>query len=139
MASTRIGVKESDLHSGVRPAISTSMKMLGLACVAMVLAGCAESPYAHDPRAAVVGPAYLDYIAEYPPDRATQLYYPSFALRDMAATTGAVVPFPVPPHSAVDALIVERPAESKKVQEITGTGFPDLESTGIRVFTSAQP
>jgi len=113
------------------------MKTVGWLCLALALTGCAESRYAHDPRAAVVGPAFLDSIAEYPPDRATEYYYPIFGVQGMTGATPSPVPAPAGEVSPVNALLIERPAACPEVQEITGQGYPRLEAKGVRLFTAA--
>jgi hypothetical protein len=114
------------------------MKAIGLILVVLALAGCAQSPYSHDPRAAKVGPAYLDYIAQYPRDRATEYYYPVFTLRGMTCCQDSVADIPGPLANPIDPLLTQLPDVPACVQKITGKGYPCLESVGMRVFTGAQ-
>ena len=98
--------------------------------IPLLLAGCAtQSKFANDPRAQVVGPAYLDCIAEYPPDMATEFYAPWFTIsgRQNEHSSGAQDRHP---------LEIDLPTPSKAVQDIAGTGFPLLEQkSGLLVFT----
>ena len=111
------------------------MRTLGLLVLALAISGCCQSHYAHDPRAAVIGPAYLDYIADYPRDCATEYYYPSFVLAGV--TTAPPQPLPSTVSLSVDSLLIQRPPESSRVENETGKGYPKLESKGIRLFTRA--
>ena len=111
------------------------MRALGLLLLTVVVSGCCHSRYANDPRAAIVGPAYLDYIADYPRDCATEYYYPTFHLSGV--THPPVEPLPVTLSSATDALLIQRPPESDRVRSETGEGYPHLECKGIRLFTRA--
>jgi len=114
------------------------MKVITFAFVVLCLTGCAASKYSSNPGAAVVGPGYLETIAKYPPDFDTQYYYPGFRIRDFEPSDDASKPLPKPYLSpAVAALLIELPAPSQHVKEITGKGYPRLEKTGIRLFTSA--
>ena len=113
------------------------MKVIALILVGMSLAGCSTpSKFASDPRAAQVGPAYLDYIAKYPPDRDTQFYYPSFT---MSGREKWVDPYTPASHASlpgIDALLTPTPEPSQAVREITGKGYPLLErKSGLLVFT----
>ena len=113
------------------------MKAIGLILVVPLLAGCA-SRYAHDPGAAKVGPAYLDYTAHNPRDRATEFYYPVFAVRELANREDSTVYPPSPPARAIAPLLIRRPEASPHVKTITGKGYPCLESAGMPVLTGAQ-
>jgi hypothetical protein len=109
---------------------------LQLGLLALLLAGCAtQSPYANDPRAAVVGPAFLDYIHEFPRDRATQYYYPRFTSREVAEIEAPTAPSNVTPE--VQQLIVTRPQPTTHVLATEGQGWRDLEKDGIPFFWSA--
>src|SRR5438046_663123 len=62
-----------ELQSVIKTYITLEMKALLILSLALVGSGCTtSSKYVNDPRAAAVGPAYLDYIDEYPRDRDTQ-------------------------------------------------------------------
>jgi hypothetical protein len=123
------------------PAYKESMKMIGLVLPVLVLCviGCSSpSRFASDPRAAVVGPAYLDYITEFPRDRSTELYYPAFTSGSVEpgvpptmVSTGAGVP------ANVASLLIDIPQPKPDVKDSAGKGYPDLERTGIRLFTAA--
>jgi hypothetical protein len=120
-----------------RRIIKLSMKVIGLLIVVMLLAGCStSSKFVHDPRAAQIGPAYLDYIAEYPPDRDTQFYYPSFTIsgrEKWVDPTTTLLPSPMPD---IDTLLTHIPEPSRAVKDITGKGYPQLEQeSGLLVFT----
>jgi len=108
------------------------MKVLSVIALALVACGCAAaSKFANDPRAAVVGPAYLDYIQEHPRDRDTQFYYPVFG--GGGESTNAVDYSPSQPASEQEfkALVTEIPEPTEAVKEITGKGWPRLEHEGI--------
>jgi hypothetical protein len=111
---------------------------LQIGLLAVLMAGCAsESSFRNDPRAAVVGPAYLDYIQEFPRDHATQYYYPRFTSRDTAEieplSPGA--PSKVPPE--VQQLIMTRAKPTTLVQAGEGIGWSELEKDGIPFFWGA--
>jgi hypothetical protein len=110
------------------------MKALYFVFLALCLTGCA-SRYSSDPRAAVVGPAYLDFIAEYPRDRDTQYYYPGFSIRDFQLPTALSIPMPSVASPRVAVLLAGVPEPSQKVKDITGKGYPRLERTGLLLFT----
>jgi hypothetical protein len=115
------------------------MKGIGLIMMVLSLAGCATtSKYAFDPRAAVIGPDYLDYIAQYPRDRDTEFYYPSFTISGMQHW---VVPYSSAQEtsslSGVSALLTHMPAPSPAVKDITGRGYPSLEKAGLPLFTDS--
>ena len=104
--------------------------------LALLMAGCAtQSPYANDPRAAVVGPAFIDYIHEFPRDRATQYYYPRFTSRETAEIEAPGAPSNVPPQ--VQQLIMTRPKPATLVLATEGQGWPELEKDGILFFWGA--
>lgn len=117
--------------------ISYAMKVI--ACVFLVLCftGCAgSSKHSSNPGAAVVGPGYLYAIADYPRDRDTQYYYPGFGIRNFEFGTNLSTPLPQPDLSPkVAALLTYIPEPSQKVKDITGKGYPELERTGIQLFT----
>src|SRR5690242_19941792 len=115
------------------------MKVMTFVLLTLCFTGCA-SKYSSNPGAAVVGPGYLDAIAAYPPDRATQYYYPGFRIRDFELSPDASTPLPIPNLSpAVAELLLQLPPPTQYVQDITGKGYPTLEKTGIRLFTQADP
>ena len=112
------------------------MKVSRFVFLVLCLTGCAGSKYASNPGAAVVGPGYLDAIAEHPRDRDTQYYYPSFRIADYQPSADASAPLPKAAVGAeVAALLTYVPEPSAQVQEITGKGYPCLERRGIRLFT----
>jgi hypothetical protein len=110
------------------------MKVVGLLCLAIVLSGCASrtNKYANDPRAHCVGAAYLDYIDEYPPDRDTQFFYPSFFV--VSGAKDVSEPAPTPQDQQIQPLLTVRPEPTQEVKAITGQGWPKLESTGVPFF-----
>jgi hypothetical protein len=113
------------------------MKVITFVLLAIGFTGCA-SKYSTNPGAAVIGPDYLDTIAAYPRDRTTQYYYPGFHIRDFELTLDASTPLPKPDLSpAVADLLLQIPEPTQHVKDITGKGYPCLEKTGIRLFTSA--
>jgi hypothetical protein len=106
------------------------MKALSIVVLGLVATGCStSSKYVNDPRAAVVGPAYLDYIDQYPRDRDTQFYYPLFAVSgytnevDYTAPTSAET-------AEFKPLLTQIPPVSEEIREITGKGWPKLEQIG---------
>lgn len=113
------------------------MKVSRLVFLVLFLTGCANSSkFSSNPGAAVVGPGYLNAIAEHPRDRNTQYYYPSFRMRDFQLSADASAPLPkgaVGPQ--VTASLTYVPEPSAQVKEITGKGYPCLERTGIQLFT----
>jgi hypothetical protein len=114
------------------------MKVMTFVFLVLCLTGCAAGKYSSHPGAAVIGPGYLETIAKHPPDFDTQYYYPGFRIRDFELSPDAAKPLPKPDVSpAVAALLVELREPSQHVKAITGKGFPCLEKTGIRLFTSA--
>lgn len=116
------------------------MKAIGLILLALSLVGCAsKSKFASDPRAAVVGPAYLDYIAQYPRDRDTEFYYPAFTVHSLEK---GLPPSTTLPGSAVapsiSAILISIPEPTQQIKNITGKGYPSLERDGLRLFTPPQ-
>jgi hypothetical protein len=115
------------------------MKVIGLFLLAVSFVGCSSpSRFAADPRAAVVGPAYLEYMTEFPRDRSTEFFYPVFTSRsaeNAAPPPAALTDTAVPP--AVAALLIDIPQPNHNVNGCAGVGYPELERTGIRLFTAA--
>lgn len=112
------------------------MKVNRLIFLVLFLTSCAGSKFASNPGAAVVGPGYLDAIADNPRDRATQYYYPSFGIRDFQPSAELSEPLPKADIGAdVAALLTYVPEPSAQVIEITGKGYPCLERRGIQLFT----
>ena len=112
------------------------MKVSRFVFLVLFLTGCAGSKYSSNPGAAVIGPGYLDAIADHPRDRDTQYYYPSFGIRNYQPSTEASAPVPKAPVSpAVVALLTSVPEPGPHVKEITGKGYPCLERRGIQLFT----
>jgi len=98
----------------------------------IVLVGCsAPSKYRNDPRAAVVGPDFLDYIDQYPMDRDTQYSYPDFGVTDAkplpAFSNEGSTSFP----QNVSALMIQTPKPAPGVLENEGKGWAKLEHDGI--------
>lgn len=115
------------------------MKVISSVLLVLCLTGCATSKYSSHPGAAVIGPDYLETMAKFPPDFDTQYYYPGFHIRDFVLSADASMPLPKPDLSPeVSALLTELPVPSPHVKAITGKGYPGLEETGIRLFTSAK-
>ena len=104
---------------------------------ALLLAGCTTQPsrFASDPRAAIIGPAYLDVIADNPRDCHTQFYYPAFT-RDLPGWTDPTSTLPPNPFPEISPLLTDIPAAAPEVRDIAGKGYPDLERKGIRLFTA---
>jgi hypothetical protein len=105
------------------------MRTIGLLCLVLALAGCAtKSRYADDPRARCVGPAYLEYIDQHPPQKETQYFYPVLAVSGGSylamSPTGTV-------DSTIQALLTVRPNPTADVQASTGKGWPELEAKGM--------
>jgi hypothetical protein len=111
------------------------MKVLSIVALALVGFGCAHpSKFANDPRAAIVGPHYLNYIEQHPRDRDTQFYYPVFGVRGFTNE----VDYALPNSSSISefkALVTERPEPTEAVKQITGKGWPELERIGILLFS----
>lgn len=114
------------------------MKVIASVFLALCFTGCAgPSKFSSNPGAAVVGPGYLDAIADHQRDRDTQYYYPGFGIHDFEFGANLSTPLPPPDVSPkVAALLIAIPEPSHDVQKITGKGYPALERTGIRLFTS---
>ena len=112
--------------------MKTRFPLALMATLLVVLTGCsAPSKFKNDPRAAVVGPDFLDYIEQYPMDRDTQYYYPHFGLADAK-------PLDIPSNEGsssfpqnVSALMIQTPKPAPSVSEIEGKGWPKLERRGI--------
>jgi len=105
------------------------MRAIGLFCLSLVLTGCAtKSRYANDPRARCVGPAYLDYIEQHPPEKSTEYYYPAFILKGGNYVETAL---PVPPNPPIQALLTVRPTPTPEVVASTRKGWPKLEASGM--------
>lgn len=110
------------------------MKALFILGLIVLASGCTHSPsrFAHDPRAAVVGPDYLDAIADYPRDQSTQFYYPVLTARGLENWTDPYADAPKGSFgNGVDALLIDVPQPSDEVRQITGKGWPRLEQYGI--------
>ncbi len=106
-----------------------------IVAMALLLAGCAQpSRFQHDPRAAVVGPAYLDYIQEYPRDRATQYYYPSFGISGFAGQKDLLAGMPSATPADIRKLETVIPPMTPEARQTEGKGWPELEHKGIPVF-----
>jgi hypothetical protein len=114
------------------------MKVITFVFLSLCFTGCA-SKYASHPQAALIGPGYLETVAAYPRDRATQYYYPAFRIRDFQLSADASAPLPNPNlHPAVAVLLTHIPEPSQHVKDVTGKGYPGLErTTGMLLFTSA--
>jgi hypothetical protein len=113
----------------------TAMKTLAFVSLALLAAGCSSpSKYAHDPRAAVVGPDYLDYIDQYPRDLDTQYYYPVLTEGGLTNWVDPSANLPKSASaSAVDGLIINVPHPTEAVKNSTGKGWPRLEKEGIPI------
>ena len=114
------------------------MKAIGLLLLSLSLVGCSSpSRFGSDPRAALVGPAFLDYMAEFPRDRDTEFFYPSFTSRSgesSVAPSTVLTDTGVPP--SVAALLIDIPQPNPNVEGCAGKGYPELERTVIRLFTA---
>jgi hypothetical protein len=117
----------------VQLTIKTAMKAFLVISLAILSSGCSTpSKFAHDPRAAVVGPDYLDYISQHPRDRDTQFYYPLFALSGVTNWVDSYQhPSTSSPASGIEALEIEVPEPTQEVRAITGKGWHELEHAGI--------
>ncbi len=102
-----------------------------MALVAVLVAGCAESRFKNDPRAALVGPDYLDYIAQYPRDRDTQFYYPHFVVAGAQNLEEPSFGPSDPSLASLQALLITLPEVPPAVQKIEGKGWPELERKGM--------
>jgi hypothetical protein len=105
--------------------------VLPVAIAALLTAGCAQpSRFQSDPRAAAVGPDYLDYLQKYPMDEATQYYYPSFKVssaperRHLYADLQEAVP------ADIQRLQTVIPPLPPLVKATEGKGWPELERNG---------
>jgi hypothetical protein len=109
--------------------------MIGLLFLALALAGCAtkSSRYANDPRAHCVGPAYLDYIDQYPPGHDTQDFFPVFAAYGVTYVEESG-----PADPQIQALLTVRPSPTPEVKASTGKDWPKLLATGMP-FDCQQP
>jgi len=106
------------------------MKAFSILAVVLIFAGCSTpSKYADDPRAASVGPDYLDYIDQHPRDRDTQYYYPLFGVSGFTNEIDYNFP-PFDTYSEFKPLLTQIPEPSEHVKEITGKGWPQLEHEG---------
>lgn len=113
--------------------INKGMKAVLILSLAVLISGCCSpSKYAKDPRAGVVGPDYLEYIAQYPRDRDTQYYYPLFVENSL---TNWVDTYHNTSKSSsalgIETLIIDLPEPTAEAKAITGKGWPELEHTGI--------
>jgi hypothetical protein len=105
---------------------------LQIAFVALLVAGCAApSRFKNDPRAAVVGPDYLDYIEQHPMDRVTQYYYPQLAVAGAKTEEALSAEGPGSVPANIHALMTRTAKESPSVQKIEGNGWAELERKGI--------
>ena len=106
-----------------------------VALVVILTAGCTQpSRHLNDPRAAVVGPVYLDYIDQYPRDRDTQYYYPAFTLHGLTNWADPLAGRPSAASPDVQRLETTIPPMLAEVQAIEGKGWPELERKGLPVF-----
>ncbi len=114
-------------------AYMANMKAIGWILAAAALTGCAtQSRFASDPRAAAVGPDYLDYIAEYPRDKDTELYAPWFTLDDRRNKRAYE-------RERVGPLETALPMPSQEAIDTAGKGYPLLERrAGLLVFTGTE-
>jgi hypothetical protein len=106
--------------------------------IALLAAGCAQSRFQHDPRAAGIGPDYLDYIQQYPRDRDTQYYYPEFAVDGMTNRAELYSGAPTPEAAHIQPLLTVLPPVPRSVQAIEGKGWPELEREGMPMFLPPQ-
>ena len=107
-----------------------TMKTPAFLIIALLIAGCAtRSRFANDPRAEAIGPDYLDYIAEYPPDKDTEFYAPWFTVNGRQSEPSYGVQNTHP-------LEIDVPTPPQAVKDIAGKGYPLLEQkAGLQVFT----
>ena len=111
-----------------------------VALLAVLAAGCVHpSPYQNDPRAAVVGPAYLDYIDKYPRDCVTQYYYPGFGVSGLTRQGDLFAGTPNAVPADIQRLETVIPPMPPSVQAVEGKGWPELERKGMPLFLSKQP
>jgi len=111
-------------------AIKGGMKATAVLIIALSFAGCAtKSKFANDPRAAVIGPDYLDYIIEYPADKDTEYYAPWFTLNGRHNEHSDGFQHTLP-------LEIDVPTPPQAVKDLAGKGYPLLEQkSGLLVFT----
>ena len=109
-----------------------------IALVALLAAGCAQSRFQNDPRAAGVGPYYLEVIADHPRDRDTQYYYPEFRVDGMTNQAEPYLGAPNPELADTQRLLTVIPPMPPSVQAIEGKGWPELEREGMPVFLPPQ-
>jgi hypothetical protein len=107
--------------------------------VVVLTAGCAQqSRFHNDPRAAVLGPDYLDYIDKHPRDRDTQYCYPAFTVRGLTNWVDPLVGMQSVASPDVQRLETIIPPMLPEVQAIEGKGWPELERKGLPVFLPKQ-
>jgi len=112
--------------------MKTRFPLTWMAPLLVVLVGCSSpSKFKNDPRAAVVGPDFLDYIEQYPMDRDTQYYYPHFGVADAKSLEAFVNEGSNSVPQNVSALMIQTPKPAPSVSEIEGKGWPELERDGI--------
>jgi len=114
------------------------MKAIGLILLGLALAGCAPSRFANDPRAAVIGPAYLDCTADNPRDRDTELYNPVFGIDGVTNLDASIALISSASTEAIRPLLVVRPAMPASVEQIRGKGYPCLEHAGMPLLSGAR-
>jgi hypothetical protein len=120
--------KRANLEKGMK----TRFPLTWMAPLLVVLVGCSSpSKFKNDPRAAVVGPDFLDYIEQYPMDRDTQYYYPHFGVADAKSLEAFVNEGSNSVPQNVSALMIQTPKPAPSVSEIEGKGWPELERDGI--------
>lgn len=106
-----------------------------MAAIATLAVGCAHpSRYQNDPRAAVVGPDYLDYIEKYPRDRDTQYYYPAFGIYGSTNRGDLLTALPSTASADTQRLETIIPPMSPSVQAVEGAGWKELEQKGMPLF-----
>lgn len=111
-----------------------SRRGLPVALAALLVAGCAQSRFTNDPRAALVGPDYLDYIEQYPRDRDTQYYYPDFTVAGLEGWHSPEEGLTNAAPADIQALLTTLPPVPPSVQSIEGKGWPELERKGMPCF-----
>jgi len=106
-----------------------------MALIVTLAAGCAQpSRFQNDPRAAVVGPDYLDYIEQYPRDRDTQRDYPAFGISGSPSRKDQFAGLPSTLPTNIQQLQTDIPPMPPSVQAIEGTGWQQLEQKGMPLF-----